>query len=118
MSENPQKKAPVKAAIAHPETGEMAWHAQAHTLHYSSFGPALEAMRRLVGEENLPINTYYGDGSPLDPADVKTMSDLHLNQSTQFVWQKGDLLMLDNLLTAHGRKPFKGERRVLVGMTN
>jgi alpha-ketoglutarate-dependent taurine dioxygenase len=106
------------AAIAHPETGEMAWHSQAHTLHYSSFGTALQAMRRLVGEENLPINTYYGDGSPLDPADVQAMSDLHLNESTQFAWQKGDLLMLDNLLTAHGRKPFTGERRILVGMTN
>lgn len=106
------------AAINHPQTAEPAWHAQAHTLHYSSFGVALEAMRRLVGEENLPVNTFYGDGTSLDPADVQAISKLHFNHAILFPWQHGDVLMLDNLLTAHGRQPFKGERRVLVAMTN
>jgi alpha-ketoglutarate-dependent taurine dioxygenase len=33
-----------------------------------------------------------------------------------FAWQKGDLLMVDNMLVAHGRAPFTGPRRILVAM--
>lgn len=64
-------------------------------------------MRRLVGEENLPVNTFYGDGSSLDPADVQAISKLHFNHAILFPWQHGDVLMLDNLLTAHGRQPLR-----------
>jgi hypothetical protein len=37
-------------------------------------------------------------------------------ETVSFPWQKGDLLMLDNMLVAHARDPFSGPRRVLVGM--
>jgi hypothetical protein len=31
-----------------------------------------------------------------------------------FPWEQGDLLVVDNVLAAHGRKPFTGERKILV----
>lgn len=34
------------------------------------------------------------------------------------VWRKGDVLMLDNMLPAHGRNQFVSDRRVLVGMSD
>jgi alpha-ketoglutarate-dependent taurine dioxygenase len=32
-------------------------------------------------------------------------------------WNTGDLLVIDNVLVGHGRRPFTGSRRVLVAMT-
>jgi len=33
-----------------------------------------------------------------------------------FSWQQGDIMVIDNILTMHGRKPFQGDRQVLVAM--
>jgi hypothetical protein len=34
----------------------------------------------------------------------------------KFQWQKGDIMMLDNILTAHSQEAYKGERKVTVAM--
>ncbi len=31
-------------------------------------------------------------------------------------WQRGDVLVLDNLLAAHGRMPFSGARKIALAM--
>ena len=37
-------------------------------------------------------------------------------EMVSFPWAEGDVLMLDNMLVAHGRRPYAGPRKVLVGM--
>ncbi len=37
-------------------------------------------------------------------------------QRIVFPWRTGDVLMLDNMLTAHARDPFEGPRKVVVAM--
>ena len=41
---------------------------------------------------------------------------VYLAEKIIFPWRDGDVLMLDNLLCAHGREPYAGKRRVLVSM--
>lgn len=37
--------------------------------------------------------------------------------SYAFPWQPGDIMVIDNMLMAHGREPFTGKRRIIVAMT-
>ena len=69
-------------------------------------------------EDDLPTNTYYGDGTPIEPSVLDELREIYRQETVAFPWEKGDVLMLDNMLAAHGRAPFVGTRKVLVGMTD
>jgi alpha-ketoglutarate-dependent taurine dioxygenase len=105
------------AMATHPSSGELLWFNQAHLFHISSLDESTrEAMLDIFAVEDLPRNSYYGDGS--------TISDEHLDHiratfdscTMSFKWQRNDLLMVDNMQVAHGRTPFVGDRTVLVMM--
>lgn len=102
---------------ANPETGERIWFNQAALWHYTNLGDKGETLRWLVGEDNLPTNAYYGDGLPIEAESLQAERKLFWDEATLFEWREGDVLMLDNRLVAHGRRAFKGERRILVAMT-
>ncbi len=105
-------------AIAdHPRSGEPVWFNQAHLFHISALEAEVRAsLFSKVGEENLPRNVYYGDGSAIEPDALEAIRDLYAKTAIAFPWEPEDILLLDNMLAAHGRNPFTGERRVLVGM--
>lgn len=101
----------------HPRTGESVWFNQANLFHVSSL--PLEVQNALLsnfGEENLPRNVYFGDGEKIEPSVIEHINSVYEQNAVAFPWQKGDLLMLDNMLVAHGRNPFKGQRKIVVGM--
>ena len=104
------------AVRPHPSTGETVWANQADLWHSSNLGRKGDALLRTLGEENLPTHAYFGDGSPIDPEDLAAIRSVFWDRATIFRWQPGDVLVLDNLLVAHGRRAFEGERRVLVAM--
>ncbi|HYW07039.1 MAG TPA: TauD/TfdA family dioxygenase [Longimicrobium sp.] len=106
-----------QGVATHPATGEKVWMNQAHLFHFSSQDPAVaEVLLEEFGEENLPRNTYYGDGSPIDPEVFTAIRQAYDAEGLVFSWEKGDVLLLDNMLMAHARSPFTGERKVVVGM--
>jgi len=107
----------VAAVRVHPRTGEKIWFNQAHLFHISGLAAdARSTMEQLYKKEELPRNVYYGDGSDIDVEDLDVIRSVYDQHMTAFPWQEGDLLLLDNMLYAHGRLPYAGSRRVLVGM--
>jgi alpha-ketoglutarate-dependent taurine dioxygenase len=101
----------------HPRTGEMVWFNQAHMFHVSRLAVEVrEWLLNAFGEQNVPRNVYFADGSPIDAAMLDEIVRVCDEQAIVFPWQQGDVLLLDNMLTAHGRKPFVGKRKVVVGI--
>lgn len=106
-----------QAVLQHPETGEWLWFNQAHLFHVSALEPSTRtSLLAAVGEAELPRNVYFGDGSPIADELLDTVRTAYRDTEVAFAWQAGDVLMLDNRLVAHGRRPFAGERKVIVAM--
>ncbi len=106
-----------QSEACHPHTGENVWFNQAHLFHVSNLDQATrDTLLSIVDEEDLPRNVYYGDGSAIEESVLQEIREVLAEEKRLFSWQKGDFLMLDNMLTAHGREPFEGERKVIVAM--
>ncbi len=108
----------VRPALArHPRTGEMVWFNHATFFHVSTLEPAVrEGLLAEFAADDLPANTYYGDGTEIPPETMEQLRAAYRAETVAFPWQRGDLLMLDNMLVAHGRAPYAGTRQILVGM--
>lgn len=102
---------------SNPRTGDSVWFNQAHLFHPSSLTPATrEAMEELLDINDFPRNATYGDGSPLEESALAGIRQAFEQESTQFHWEEGDILILDNMRVSHARTPFRGQRRVLTAM--
>ncbi|MGH9552808.1 MAG: TauD/TfdA family dioxygenase [Terriglobales bacterium] len=105
------------AVARHPQTGEHVWFNHATFFHLSTLEPAVRgALRAQFAEEDLPNQTYYGDGSPIEDVVLGALRTVYYEETVKFPWQVGDVLALDNMLAAHGRTPYSGARKILVGM--
>lgn len=64
----------------------------------------------------MPRQVYFGDGSPIDDASMALIGRLYEACAVRFDWQRGDVVMLDNLIAAHARDPYEGPRKIAVAM--
>jgi alpha-ketoglutarate-dependent taurine dioxygenase len=105
------------AITAHPYTGEEIFFNQIQLYHFSCLDEEIkESLKHVFNEEDFPRNVYYGDGTPIDDEVVKEIQEIYQQISFSFPWQEGDILMLDNMLMAHGRNPFIGKRKIVVAL--
>jgi alpha-ketoglutarate-dependent taurine dioxygenase len=107
------------AVVRHPRTGQRCWFNQAAFLNEWAMDPELhEYLVEVYGEDGLPFNTRFGNGDPIGPDIVQLINEVYAEHTAREQWQSGDLMLVDNVRSAHGRERFEGPREVLVAMAD
>jgi alpha-ketoglutarate-dependent taurine dioxygenase len=103
----------------HPITGEAVWFNHVLFWHVSSLEPSVrDVLLRSFDERDLPNQTFYGDGTPIEPAVLDELRAIHDEEVALTPWQESDVLLVDNLLLEHGRRSYYGERLILFAMAD
>ncbi|MGA8165533.1 MAG: condensation domain-containing protein [Waddliaceae bacterium] len=98
----------------HPRTKELVWFNQSYLFHAGSLGEErFHELLKSYSEEDLPAHAYYGDGSPITFEHLEHVYKVLRNSCHFFHWEKGDVVVVDNILISHGRNPFTGTRKIL-----
>lgn len=107
------------AVVRHPRTGQRCWFNQAAFLNEWTIDPEVrEYLVDVYGEDGLPFNTRFGNGDPIGPDIVQSINEVYTANTVGDRWQAGDMMLVDNIRTAHARERFEGPRDVLVGMAD
>lgn len=107
------------STVRHPVTGTEVWFNQSDQWHPASLGDeTAKALAQIMPADELPQSVTFADGSPIPDEYVLQVRDRGLEHAVNCDWQEGDLMLIDNLLVGHGRRPFTGPRRILVAMSD
>jgi hypothetical protein len=86
---------PGAPAATHPRTGEPVWFSQVHALATG-------------GVESGRCSVRHADGSAIEPALVAAIARAYEEATTTLRLEPGDVLLLDNMLVAHGHDADSG----------
>ncbi|MFD3698885.1 TauD/TfdA family dioxygenase [Streptomyces sp. NPDC058646] len=105
------------AVVRHPATGRRCWFNQIAFLNEWTLAPEIrEYLVDVYGPEALPFNTCFGNGDPIGEEVVQLINTVYDEHTIREPWQSGDLMLIDNVRTAHSREPYEPPRDVLVAM--
>ncbi|MGW1025343.1 TauD/TfdA family dioxygenase [Streptomyces sp. NPDC002577] len=107
------------AVVRHPVTGRRCWFNQIAFLNEWTLAPEVrEYLVEVYGADGLPFNTRFGGGDPISEDVVQLLNEIYEAGTAREPWQAGDLMLVDNIRSAHSREPFEGPRDVLVAMAD
>lgn len=107
-----------QSTIVDKVSGAKIWFNQAHLFHYSNLNEDVVGyLIDTYGKENLPRNTFYGDGTEIAVEDLDMVRKAYDKVMFKFDWEQGDLLMVDNVAYTHGRESYTGNRQLFVSMS-
>lgn len=105
------------AVVRHPITEEPVWVGQPLHWHPAALtGTLRHDLAELYGEQNLPRTCLFGNGDPIPDSFIDELVALCARHEDTVPWQTGDVLVVDNLLRAHARNSYLGERKLLVAV--
>ena len=116
----------------HPDTGDQCLNLQA--FHRTSILQDLDEVRSrqsrlhnaslkmglriLYALDVMPMQILYGDRTPIPADEMAEIRRATWDHSVLFRWKKGDVLVLDNILTGHGRMNVEGPRKILASFAD
>lgn len=103
-----------KAIYDHPDTGEQIWFN--HAFFFNKYALNEDVLSAFATDDELPFNTYFGNGAEITKDEIEQIGLAYDKASFIFPWEKGDVLFMDNMLMSHGRRPYKGDRKIIVSM--
>ncbi len=107
------------AVVHHPVTGQRCWFNQIAFLNEWTIDPEVrEYLVEMYGADGLPFNTRFGNGDPIGEDVVQLLNHVYEVNTVREPWQAGDLMLVDNIRTAHSREAYEGPREILVGMAD
>jgi alpha-ketoglutarate-dependent taurine dioxygenase len=107
------------AVVQHPVTGQRCFFNQIAFLNEWTIDPEVrEYLVEMYGADGLPFNTGFGTGEPLTEEIVELINQVYEANTMREPWQAGDLMLVDNIRTAHSREAYQGPREILVGMAD
>ncbi|MFC8208925.1 MULTISPECIES: TauD/TfdA family dioxygenase [Streptomyces] len=107
------------ATVTHPVTGAEVWFNQADHFHPAALGgETSRELAQILPSEELPQSVTFADGNAIPDAYILHIHDRGLEVAVDVDWRQGDLMVIDNVAVGHGRRPFTGDRRVLVAMSD
>ncbi|XP_002983066.2 clavaminate synthase-like protein At3g21360 [Selaginella moellendorffii] len=93
-------RGPFSATVKHPVKGSMAW--------FNSIC--------LVQDDPVTRGVAFGDGSPIPVEELDKIATVLQEEQVVLDWQKGDVVIVDNLSVMHCRLPGEPPRVVLVSL--
>jgi len=111
-----QRRSPV---VRHALTGRRCWFNQIAFLNEHTMAPELrEYLVDVYGADGLPFNTRFGNGDPIGADVIQLINEVYEAHSVRERWEAGDLLLVDNVRTAHAREAFEGPREIVVSLAD
>jgi alpha-ketoglutarate-dependent taurine dioxygenase len=107
------------AIVHHPVTDQRCWFNQIAFLNEWTIDPEVrEYLVEMYGDDGLPFNTHFGNGDPISADIVQAINEVYEANISREPLQAGDVMLVDNIRTAHSREPYEGQREVLVALTD